>query len=310
MHKMLYWSGSAAIYARSAAVHGATILLYHSIPDAPSSQWIDPSNTMSADAFDAQMRFLSRRRRVISMSDLVDAIAAGTKLDPGTVVITFDDGYRDNLEVAAPILAKYHLPATLYLATTAINEGHIWIDELYTMFQRRTREAPLDYPTTVHELTLADAQMRRQKLIAIEQQLRPSAAPPRLMLNWNEVRELRKNFPNIEIGVHTADHLDLAANETLAKAQIERSMQDVQRELNLTARHFSFPYGRFSAASQNAVRELGLGSAVIAGGSPLIDAASDVFALPRMVAPQSMALLGFWTSGAYPGLSKAIFGRA
>jgi hypothetical protein len=55
---------------------------------------------------------------------------------------------------------------------------------------------------------------------------------------------------------------------------------------------------------------LGLQSAVVAGANTLIDAGSNPFALARIVAPQSMALLGFWTSGAYPALSKAVFGRA
>jgi peptidoglycan/xylan/chitin deacetylase (PgdA/CDA1 family) len=179
------------------------------------------------------------------------------------------------------------------------------------MFQRATRDvASLDYRTVVHELTLANAEARKEKLTAIEQQLRPSAAPPRLMLNWNEVRELQTRFANIEIGIHTADHLDLAANASVAHAQVERSLRDVKRELGITAKHFSFPYGRFSEISQNAVRVLGLKSAVVAGGNPLIDAETNLFGLPRIVAPASMALLGFWTSGAYPGLSKAILGRA
>jgi hypothetical protein len=51
-------------------------------------------------------------------------------------------------------------------------------------------------------------------------------------------------------------------------------------------------------------------TAVVAGANTLIDAGSNSFALARIVAPQSMALLGFWTSGAYPALSKAVFGRA
>jgi len=208
-------------------------------------------------------------------------------------------------------LARYGLPATLYIATNAINDGHLWVDELYTMFRRKTRdESSLDHRSLVHALTLVDAQTRRQKLIATEQQLRPSAAPPRLMMSWDEVRQLKNNFANIEIGVHTADHLDLAANESTARVQIEQSLADVERELGIRARHFSFPYGRFSELSQNAVRELGLQSAVVAGANTLIDTGSNPFALARIVAPQSMALLGFWTSGAYPALSKAVFGRA
>jgi peptidoglycan/xylan/chitin deacetylase (PgdA/CDA1 family) len=139
LQKAMHWSGAAAAYASMRAVSGATILLYHSVPGARVAEWIDPANSMPPDLFEAQMRYLSRRRRVISMDELVEAIAAHRKLVLGTVVITFDDGYRDNLEVAAPILERYRLPATLYLATGAISEGRLWIDELYAMFCRRTR---------------------------------------------------------------------------------------------------------------------------------------------------------------------------
>ncbi|HEV8607741.1 MAG TPA: polysaccharide deacetylase family protein [Tepidisphaeraceae bacterium] len=327
VQKAMYWTGSAAAYVRGRAVNGATILLYHSVPSAEVAQWIDPANAMSLEVFEAQMRFLARRRNVISMSELMEAIENAQSLEAGTVVITFDDGYRDNLEVAGPILERYGLSATLYLATNAMNEGHLWIDELYAMFCRRTRhelsfgahpKADLAdaktraeiYRSIADSLSRADLNQRREILIKVEEQLRPTAAPPRLMLNWNEVRELQKRFTKIEIGLHTADHLDLAANESAAHEQIERSRLDVERELGIKPKHFSFPYGRFSEHSQNAVREMGLQSAVVAGANCLIDFESSSLALARIVAPQSMALLGFWTSGAYPGLTRALFGRA
>jgi peptidoglycan/xylan/chitin deacetylase (PgdA/CDA1 family) len=326
LQKAMYWTGSAAAYVRGKAISGATILLYHSVPNASLAGWIDPANAMPPEHFEAQMRFLSRRRRVISMSELVDSIAAGRRLEPGTVVITFDDGYRDNFEVAAPILERYRLPATLYLATRAMDEGRLWIDELYAMFCRRTRHELMiadqrvdlsnpqarsgAYRSLADILSRSDLDGRRNLLIKIEEQLRPMASPPRLMLNWNEVRDLARRYPNIEIGIHTSDHLDLAANESAAREQIERSLVDVERELSLQARHFSYPYGRFSAGSQEVVRSLELKSAVVAGANCLIDVDSDPFALARIVAPQSMSLLAFWTSGAYPGLPRALLGRA
>ncbi|HEV8291858.1 MAG TPA: polysaccharide deacetylase family protein, partial [Tepidisphaeraceae bacterium] len=322
MQKAMYWTGGAAAYVRAKAIHGATILLYHSIPTVQGAEWIDPANAMSPELFEAQMDFLAHRRQVISMSELVQRVKNHHTLDAGTVVITFDDGYLDNLQVAVPILQRYRLPAIFYLATNAINQGFLWIDQLHTMFQRRTRHqlrletgsGSLDIPATrsaiyraiADVLSRADVEQRHFILTSIQEQLQPSAAPPRLMLNWDEARQLNKQYPAIEIGLHTADHLDLVANESLAEEQIERSQLDLERQLGIRAKHFSFPYGRFSVHSQNVIRDLGLESAVVAGANCLIDAGSNPFALARISAPQSTSLLGFWTSGAYPGLSKAL----
>jgi peptidoglycan/xylan/chitin deacetylase (PgdA/CDA1 family) len=310
LQKAAYLGGLGSWYVRAAAVRGATILLYHSVPAAAEAPWIDPSNSITGELFEAQMRFLCQRRRVISMDQLVEELAQKRSLEAGTVLITFDDGYRDNLHVAAPILERYGLPATLYLATTAIDEGWMWIDELYAMFRHAGNTTQvLNYASLVESLSCASAGARREKLTAIHQDLRPAAAPPRLMLTWDEVREIRRRFPMIDIGAHTADHLDLSTHEAAAGEQIERSVKQIEYELGIRPKHFSFPYGRFSLASQVAVRELGMKSAVVAGASCLIDAQSDCFELARMVAPQSMTLFRFKTSGAYHGLSQAIFGR-
>jgi len=94
------------------------ILMYHSISDAEgSSLHVSPEN------FSKQMTFLNKSGyRVISLNDLVEGITAGKKFTPGTVVITFDDGYKNNYLDAFPVLAKYDMPATIFLITNYINE--------------------------------------------------------------------------------------------------------------------------------------------------------------------------------------------
>jgi DNA-binding CsgD family transcriptional regulator len=85
------------------------------------------------------MRFLARRRRVVSLSTLAEALEADADLPAGSVVLTFDDGYLSNLTVAAPILQKYGLPATFLLPTGYVRRGQVqWADRLYGLFQART----------------------------------------------------------------------------------------------------------------------------------------------------------------------------
>jgi peptidoglycan/xylan/chitin deacetylase (PgdA/CDA1 family) len=72
--------------------------------------------TCSSAKFDAFCRFFKRYFRVVSFCEQVRSCAAGIDMS-GTLSITFDDGYRDNFELAAPILRKHELPATFFVAT-------------------------------------------------------------------------------------------------------------------------------------------------------------------------------------------------
>lgn len=321
-------SGLGWLYVQLLNVSGAIVLMYHSVPDRESSGWIDPQNSLPLEVFERQMRFLSRYRHVISMDQLVDAIARKTRLPTGSVVLTFDDGYKDNLYVVAPILERYRLPAMLYLATEYINRAqNQWIDELLSIFAHRTAHAFEsesgggwqldDAGTIVHAhrsvaagLLGADIKGREQILARLAGQLRPDARPPRLTLNWDEVRELVRRYPQFEIGAHTADHVDLRAHGVQAEDQIARSVSDIQRELGFKPVHFSFPYGRYCEQAQKAASTLGMRSAVVAGLDVLMGSNSDPLGLPRVAAPASPTLLRYYTSGAHPGLTKALLGHA
>jgi peptidoglycan/xylan/chitin deacetylase (PgdA/CDA1 family) len=324
----MHRSGLGLAYRAVARPRGATVLMYHSVPGADASPFVDPANAMSPALFERQMRMLARRRRVVSMTALVETLARGETPPAGTVVLTFDDGYLDNLEVVAPILSGLGLPAVLYLATGYVaREEPQWIDELYRSFRWRTRdELRLEgaahalrdagprlaaYRTTARGLVTASPDERARRLRAVREQLAPSRSGPRLTLGWADVRRLAEAHPSFELGIHTDEHVDLTAMSLeAAEAEIRASLARFERETGRVARHFSFPYNRRNAELGRLVRSLGLSSAVASGAEALITARSDPFALPRIEAPRSLALLGFYTSGAYPGLSRALLGRA
>lgn len=90
------------------------ILMYHSVTLSP-----DRNNLLevSASAFQRQMQFLKKHNyRVIRLKELAKLFSEKQAIPHRTVVITFDDGYRDNLDVAFPILKKYQLPATIFVS--------------------------------------------------------------------------------------------------------------------------------------------------------------------------------------------------
>jgi len=331
IQKGLYWSGLAAAYTAAMHVSGATIQMYHSVPWPGAEPWVDPRYCVLPHQFDSQMRFLRCHRNVISYSKLIETLEREENPAAGTVVITFDDGYLDTLRVAAPLLARYGLPAILFVSTGFIERGEAqWGDQLFSMFINHTRprlEVPslgipgsdlrnpaakaVAYDTLSCWLISATPDERRQMLAHLGQQLRPARKPPRLTMTWPEVRELVRRYPNIELGVHGAEHLDMSSHDIPAvRAELERCVEDFQREVGWRAEHFAYPYNRVTARSRELVRQCGFRSAVASGTRPLISCASDRFALPRIEACRSMGLVRFRTSGAYPGLSMFLMRRA
>jgi peptidoglycan/xylan/chitin deacetylase (PgdA/CDA1 family) len=319
----LYWSGIGRGYEMAARPDGAIILMYHSIAPDTFSDFIDPRNRLPVETFDAQMAYLKRHRRVVPLSQVIDQITEGVSPPAGTVSITFDDGYLDNLSTAAPILEKYKLPATLFLATGYVQRGEAqWADRLHWLIRKRTTdklriplpgfdEADLSSDTgretllrELHRYLLESTYDERKKLLdGMESQLNPREGAPRLTLNWDDVRELHRRYPLFDIGGHTREHIDLRKHrKALAQSEIDGCAEDLRRELGFAPRHFSFPYGRWCEETRQFVRDSGWQSATGINLNVRVDNASDRFAIPRVEAPLSMTELRFKTSGAYPGI--------
>lgn len=107
------------------------ILMYHRVHNAVADPWdlsVSPAN------FNEQMEYLRRHCNVLSLGQVAERMAAG-RLPRRAVVLTFDDGYVDNLVAAKPILERWNLPATFFVVTG--NIGHArgyWWDELTRLF--------------------------------------------------------------------------------------------------------------------------------------------------------------------------------
>ncbi|MFK8181855.1 MAG: polysaccharide deacetylase family protein [Phormidesmis sp.] len=329
LHLASYKSGFSSLYARLQQESVATILMYHSVPTLDESRWIDPYNSLCARDFNRQMRFLARHRHVISIGQLVQRLEQGKPLERGTVAITFDDGYRNNLTVAAPILAKYNLPATIYLATGYVESGrNQWSDNLYAAFRARSNSQLLlaEWDSTFHDWDLANSKQRNQAhsalamyliqadlttrealLTEIDKQLAPVAYPPRLTLNWEEAKTLKTQYPNITLGVHTSNHLDLSTHCHKTKEEMTTSIQQMMSGLGTKPKHFAFPYNRYCDKAQAQVKAAQLRSAVIANNDPVVRKNTAPHALPRLEAPRSMAILKSWTNGGFPDVSRRLF---
>lgn len=98
------------------------VLMYHHIrPMRPSFKKADRDMTVTPESFEAQMRQLwLAGYHAITPNDLDEAMRVGQRALPSKpVLITFDDGYRDQYEYAFPVLLKYHLQATFFIVSQA-----------------------------------------------------------------------------------------------------------------------------------------------------------------------------------------------
>lgn len=328
LYAALHYSGASSIYSRLSNHESAVALAYHSVSSEKDRDWIDPDNDMPIDLFEQQMLFLRENCNVISLDHLYDRIVNHEPIEPRTVLITFDDGYRNNLVNAAPILKKYDLPAIIYLATGYIENGDPqWIDELYSYFRHRKsdrlelaglgkfdlsrkEEEKEAYGLLKRHLIESAMEERRLLLVQVKQQLGSTPLSEKLTLSWEDLDRIVRDLPNFAVGVHTQGHVDLTGLDPAdAAAEIENSMLDIERNLGLRPKHFSYPYGRWNDQVRKHVEETGLYSAITSESAPAITAVSDIYTLPRINAPRNMALFKYMVSGAYPRLSQLIFNR-
>jgi peptidoglycan/xylan/chitin deacetylase (PgdA/CDA1 family) len=115
----------------------ALILTYHGIVRNGRNLYTN-RNCVEMAMFDRQMAYMARHYKMVSVSELVGRLNEGKQLPGYTAAITFDDGFRNNLTVALPILQKYHLPATIFLATSFVgsDELGLWTERVDWLIHR------------------------------------------------------------------------------------------------------------------------------------------------------------------------------
>ena len=315
-------------FVRHRNISGATILMYHAVTDDENRQWTDPRFSIRVTQFEDHVRYLARNRRVVSISALIDMINAGITPDAGTVAITFDDGYLDTLRLAAPILKRYGLPASVYIVSGWVETvPGPWADLLYSAinyrrgnrivlenqtFDLQSREAAVDALEHLGRRFIAATPIERDLLWdKVLSQLSPDALPPRLLMSWAEIGDWLDLGSGYEVGLHTKTHSALTIFGTAAQVQdeLDHGVAALSSRFSIANPHFSYPYGRASAMTTEVLRASGCRSALETEPLQRVTADSDPFRLSRQSAPHRAHHLGFLTSGAYPELSQKIFRR-
>lgn len=237
------------------------ILNYHRI--LPRQEALAIDNVAVGD-FEKQVDILKNCFRVISLIQLMHEIQDG-ELQPNTVCITFDDGYRDNYAYAYPILLKYGIPATIFLATGAIeSESLLWHDKVFqtlksthlTQFEshhngkmqwhldRMDQRARLAY-SLLGALKRLPPEARDQEIgmLMAACKITEDQFSKDEMLSWTEIQEMHRN--GITFGAHTVTHPILTLlNEHNIVTEISESKRMIEEKLGEPVEVFAYPNGQ------------------------------------------------------------------
>ena len=297
----------------------ALVLVYHRIGERGLDPWhlaIDP------ETFAGQMETLARDWSPLSLAELVGGFGR-RRLPDRAVAVTFDDGYADNLEVAAPLLLEHGIPATLFVTTDVIDSGALpWWDELASLLlepaelppkltlssggdgwripplpggERRSAanalppwEAEPGTRLRVHyEVWLAlralDAPTREAALDEIAEWAGAHRPSGRVLLTWEQLRELAA-LPGFELGAHTLTHPALpSCSAEDARAEIAGGADRLRTRIGVEVEQFAYPFGTWTRSVARVVAELGFRAAYTTDGNA-ISWSSSPYALPRVPA--------------------------
>lgn len=277
-----------------------TILMYHGVIDSPM---IMPDPCMiDINAFRSQMRYLKRHFEVVSLTRAVELMEHDAITEP-TAVITFDDGYQNNYDLAYPVLREGQLPATIFLSTLFTDTDiSIWTGVLQNAF---TLTPKMHLEWRGQRFDLSTLEEKKKSLSTVRSSLKDGphqslmdevenivtelsegdpisldAESPYRMLNSASIEKLAKS-DLIELGGHTHSHCILSRlPSSTQEVEIRKSLELVESFTGQPCRLFAYPNGKkcdYDEESLSILRENGVKAALTtesgcyAPGTPMLE---------------------------------------
>ncbi|MDH4053931.1 MAG: polysaccharide deacetylase family protein [Gammaproteobacteria bacterium] len=272
------------------------VLIYHRVLEEA-----DPfrSGDVTAAAFESQISLL---QSVFTCQRFSDAVSEVRNSAGPTVAVTFDDGYKDNFEVALPILKRYGVPATFFVATGFLDGRVMWNDTVIesirfaigkdvdlSMFglgwqtlSSTSAAIPVAH-AVIKAIKYLDPFERQSCVDRLADQVGYSQRE-RLMMEENEIRGLHR--AGMEIGAHTVSHPILKnIREEEARREIRESKSQLEAITGAEVTSFAYPNGRpgsdFTGRDVDLVRKSGFEAAATTAWAAATDNV-DRHAVPRV----------------------------
>ncbi|MFQ5456039.1 MAG: polysaccharide deacetylase family protein [Nitrospirota bacterium] len=299
---ILYYSGLAYLISLFAD-KGASILIYHSINDKN----IFTDNIVYPEIFERQISYLSKRYNIVPLSLLVEYLYLKKEIPNNWIILTFDDGYRDNLYNVLPILKRYKAAATFYVTADAVKNRMIFFyDRIQSIIEAaKVKNIVVCLDNKQIKFSLSDKKRREDAVLSIVLSIREKESKTQrrfieylqkicesetipyqkspIYLTEDEVEKLHKS--GMEIGSHTISHNNLKRlSQRELDKEISGSKETLEEIIGSKITAFSYPFGKkdtYNNSIKEMVKQAGYRSAVTTiFGKVNLD--SDLYALPRI----------------------------
>ncbi|HEX2087323.1 MAG TPA: polysaccharide deacetylase family protein [Solirubrobacteraceae bacterium] len=305
-------TGVSALLRRVGTWDGLLVLNYHRVGEPLESPLDRGLFSATEEQLEQEMALLAANYDVVSIDD----VAAVLRRPRGRhVLVTFDDGYRDNHDAALPVLRRAGIPAAFFIATGFIDRPRLpWWDEIAYLLRNSPhadlppgpcfsggielepdREVAINLVLSAYKTADGDTADELLAYVRAVTDTPPDERREDLWMTWDMVRALRD--AGMTIGAHTVDHPVLGrVPEERQRREIAGSLERLEEELGERPRAFSYPVGMpgsYDETTKRLLREHGVEMAFEFQGGLQRPIDIDPFALRRVSVAYTMPLARF-----------------
>lgn len=274
--------------------------LFHRVNPKRDPLW-DP---MDVTLFERCVKLISENYQVVLLEEQIGLGQTIQSRKP-LACIMFDDGFKDNIEFAAPILHQYRCKASFYVATDCIdNNRPPWTTEFDFLFANTfvdkadfgfdflpeslktkhldTKEKRLKYAKKLKPFLKKTPDKERSMILKYVHYTYSDVKLPPLMMDWEDLKVLKSE--GHYIGAHSASHpvLALMNDEILLKKEIEDSGKRIHEKLGHFPLSFAYPFGSFDERIKNIVRSAGYQLSLAVNNKVFDPKRHHLFEIPRI----------------------------
>lgn len=291
--KFLHESGFLRLFVASQR-NKITILMLHGVidPKTPAA-WKPLRSQLSTEQLTRALSVLASYYHFVSLSEAVEMLAGTRPLVPNSLALTFDDGYRNNLTFALPVLRRFNAPATIFLSTGNVtSQKPFWFDRLDYAVQLMADDkisrhgipelAEIDFSSreTLSHSFIAFIRKERQRYTTdTDLRLAMEGLTERMeqcsghglaeifaddpwsgVLTWDEVRQAATE---VHFGSHGVNHPLLSrVSPDVARQELVTSRKAIELYTGRPCIHLAYPDGSFNHEVVSMARACGYSSAV------------------------------------------------
>lgn len=268
------------------------ILVYHGIINGNLPVGLNREGLhLKLESFERQLAYLKKRYHVLDINEFVEYLKEGKPLPQYSVVLTFDDGYKNNYENLKDVILKHKVPVSIFLATDYIGTPELlWLDRLEMAFFNTRRKSIFSSQLIgIGSMQWRGEREKMQKFAILKNYLKKlpfkrlkeafrnlfselvndkGAGPDRIddvpytrLLSWDEVKELTQY--GVRFGSHTCRHEILTALSDLeVRDTLEKSFSTIKEHSGDSGIPFAYPNGNFNDEIKKAVARSGYNCAL------------------------------------------------